>query len=52
MANDNNQTSLQESIIKKGGVDTKPIVPRPAKAPQGQNPEANDSSQATNDNDD
>ncbi|MCH8305409.1 MAG: hypothetical protein IIB94_09815 [Candidatus Marinimicrobia bacterium] len=44
-------TDLKESILKKGGLDTRPIVPRPAKPPQGQNPEPAQSSNNETDSD-
>ena len=45
-------TDLKESILKKGGLNTQPIVPRPAKAPKGQNPESSENTQTdSNDSD-
>ena len=44
-------TELRESILKKGGLNTKPVIPRPAKAPQGQNPESTQSSESSTDSD-
>lgn len=43
---------LKESILKKGGLNTKPIVPRPAKPPQGQNPESSENTQTDSANTD
>jgi len=52
MANDDKETRIQESVLKKGGLDTRPLVARPAKAPKGQNPESSDSSATDSNNSD
>ena len=53
MANDDigENVELKESILKKGGLDSQPVIPRPAKAPQGQNPEPAQSSNNETDSD-